>query len=199
VTRTGVFGGSFNPPHNAHVRIAEAFIDQFALDRLIVVPTSVPPHKKIDNDDPATRRDMARLAFEGLRGITEVSDIELKRSGKSYTSDTLAALTRIYGGELLFLCGADMLMTLDTWHEPERIFALATVVCAKRYENDDTAEQKRLEYVKKYNASIAWLDLPPMPLSSTCVREAIESGGDWRGLVPQCVADYIIKNRLYGT
>ncbi|MBQ7383817.1 MAG: nicotinate-nicotinamide nucleotide adenylyltransferase, partial [Clostridia bacterium] len=112
--RVGIYGGTFAPVHNGHVESAVAFMRQMKLDYLYVIPTCLPPHKEVDfADSPETRLRMCELAFSGIDGII-VSDMEIRRGGKSYTYDTLKELS----GEdkkLFLLCGTDMVLTFDTW------------------------------------------------------------------------------------
>ena len=123
MTRIGIFGGTFSPPHNGHLQAAKAFMEQMWLDILYVIPTALPPHKEMEIPVSAQHRlEMCRLAFSGMEGVY-VSDMEIQRGGKSYTVETLRELT----GEdrrLFFLCGTDMMLTLDRWREPEEIFKL---------------------------------------------------------------------------
>ena len=118
--RIGIFGGTFNPPHNGHVTMARAAVAQLGLDRLLLVPDNVPPHKPLPDRVTAQQRyDMAALMAAPIGRVAEASDIELRRTGKSYTSDTLRALHEQYpDAELWLLMGSDMFLSLHTWHEP---------------------------------------------------------------------------------
>ena len=121
--KIGIYGGTFNPPHLGHVTAARSVFDLLRLDRLLVIPAGLPPHKDLPDHSPtpAQRREMTRLAVEqmGLDGKAEVLDMELSRAGKSYTSDTLAELKERYpDDELWLLMGTDMFLTLQAWHAP---------------------------------------------------------------------------------
>ena len=118
--RLGIYGGTFSPPHMGHVLAAEAFVREIALDRLLIMPTAIPPHKEA-HDVPADEHRLAlcRLAFEGIAGA-EVSDLELRRGGRSYTYLTLRELQR-EDQEIFFLCGTDMLLSLDSWRNADEV------------------------------------------------------------------------------
>ena len=116
--RVGIYGGTFSPIHNGHIAAAKAFMEQMWLDILYVIPTGVTPHKIMKGDATAADRlEMCRLAFADMDGVI-VSDLEMKREGKSYTVDTLRELYDPEG-RLFLLMGTDMLMTLDQWREPD--------------------------------------------------------------------------------
>lgn len=197
--RIGIFGGTFSPPHVAHVRAALAFLSQVPLDELIVIPDAVPPHKQLDpGDDPALRLRMARAAFEGLDPRITVSDYEIRKAGVSYTVDTLAHFSG--EGELYFLCGTDMFLSLDLWRQPERIFSLAVMTCAMREDSPAdyaAVRRKAEEYRQRYGARTLLLTGAPLTLSSTAVRQKIRGGEDVSGLVPPAVLRIIEENRLY--
>ena len=197
--RLGIYGGTFAPIHNAHVRVARAFYTDLALDKVLIIPAGIPPHKQVGEDDaPQKRLAMCRLAFDGINGI-EVSDIELKREGKSYTVFTLRELAD-KNVQLYLLCGSDMILSFDRWYLFEEIFSLCTIVYVRR-ENDEKIgkeiERKISEYRTKYGACVIGLDTEPLELSSTEIREAVKNGEDISALVPGRVADYIRENHLY--
>lgn len=197
--RLGIYGGTFSPPHNGHVHAAKCFLEQMALDRLIIVPTYIPPHKsRTDAVSAEMRFDMCKCAF-GFSSQIEVSDMEIVRQGKSYTAETLGALTR-EGRKLFFLCGTDMLLTMDTWYKPEVIFALADIVCVRREEDVDVKtalDEKANEYRMRFGARIHLLTVPSLTLSSSEVRAQIKEGGAWEQLLPSEVAAYINEKELY--
>lgn len=144
---------------------------------------------------------MARLAFSPLSDKIEISDIELKRSGKSYTSDTLKYFKENLGvDEILLLCGTDMFVTLDTWHEFEYIFDTATIVCIRRESDTDCErliEQKRLEYIEKYSAKLEFISVEAIEVSSSEIRKNINSPRAAAQL-PPAVYEFIKEKRLYG-
>ena len=198
--RLGIYGGTFAPIHNAHVRVARAFYKDLSLDKLMIIPAGIPPHKQVAADDaPERRLRMCQLAFEGEKGI-EVSDLELNRGGKSYTVMTLRELAR-EDRELFFLCGTDMILTFDRWYCFDEIFKLCTLVYVRRESDVKTGKEiagKLEEYREKYGANIIELHTETLEMSSTEIREAIKEGKDITAMVPTKVAEYIKVNRLYG-
>ena len=198
--KLGIYGGTFAPIHNAHVRVAKAFHKELGLDKLLIIPAGIPPHKQVgSDDDPEKRLRMCQLAFDGCDGI-EVSDIELCREGKSYTVLTLRELKHD-DTELFLLCGSDMIITFDKWYRFEEIFSLCTIVYVRREDDDAIGREikaKITEYRKKYGAEIIGLDTKPLEMSSTEIREAVKEGRDITSLVPESVARYIKENGLYG-
>lgn len=199
MTRIGIYGGSFSPPHNGHIKAAEAFLEQMWLDFLFVIPAAIPPHKAPPDVSAEDRLNMTRLAFSGMEGVY-VSDMELLRRGPSYTVDTLREL---YGEDkrLFLLLGTDMVLTLDEWKDPEEIFKLSYPVYARR-EKDKILDEKILAklalYKEKYGKMVTKLTMDPIEISSSQVRERIASGRSISDLVPASVEDYIKAHHLYG-
>lgn len=176
--RIGIYGGSFSPPHAGHVRLAEAFLRELSLDRLIVMPAGIPPHKELDGGaDAEARYEMCRIAFGGISNRVEVSDYEVFVREPCYTVDTLR---RFSGeGELFMLCGSDMFLTLEHWREPEEIFGMCTVVCGARVtgtKNAEALESANEKYRKKYGASTVIMDFEPIEVSSTEIRNGLLLG-----------------------
>lgn len=194
--KIGIYGGTFDPPHNGHVHACKCFLESFDIDKLYIIPTSIPPHKvkktSVSGDD---RLEMARLAFSDLSDKIEFSRVELDRVGKSYTSDTLKHFISLGIDEILLLCGTDMFVTLDTWHEFEYIFKTATIVCMRR-ENDafygDLIGKKALEYKTNYNARLEFIDANALEMSSSDIRSTKSISQ-----LPASVAKYIEERGLY--
>lgn len=197
--RIGIYGGTFSPVHTGHVQAAKAFMEQMWLDVLYVIPTGTTPHKQMDGEVTAAQRlRMCELAFEGMEGVI-VSDLEIRREGKSYTVDTLEAL---FGEDrrLFLLMGTDMMLTLGDWREPERIFELCYPVYIRRESDkalDEEIVQKIACYNQKYGKVVRRIVSDPIEVSSTDVRRAIAAGQSIEGLVPRSVAAYIKENGLY--
>lgn len=198
--RLGIYGGTFSPIHMGHVRAAEAFLEAMALDRLLVIPTAVPPHKaEVAGADASARLTMARLAFADSDARLAVSDYEISREGKSYTVYTLEHFTAP-DTTLYLLVGTDMFLTLAKWFRAEDIFRLADIVLMRR-ETDagltgllsETAER----YRACFGARIHEIDEPPLVISSTELRERLRAGLPTDGMLPDAVAEYIAKNNLY--
>ena len=197
--RVGVYGGTFAPVHNGHVQAAKAFMEQMKLDYLFIIPTYLPPHKQIDGgDDPICRLQMCERAFAGIDGVV-VSDMEIRRGGKSYTYDTLKELSRP-DTRLFLLCGTDMVLTFDTWYRFEDIFKLCYPTYVRR-ENDPILSErivaKITEYYEKYGVMFRRIVTDPITLSSTQIREACAAGGDISRMVCPKVEQYIKENGLY--
>ena len=197
--RVGIYGGTFSPVHNGHVAAAKAFMEQMWLDILYVIPTGVTPHKTMKGDATAADRlEMCRLAFEGMEGVI-VSDLEMRREGKSYTVDTLRQLYDP-DGRLFLLMGTDMLLTLDKWREPEEIFRLCYPVYIRREEDgalDAAIVEKIKTYQEKYGKVVRRIVAPAIEISSTDVRAAVAEGFSIEGAVPSSVAAYIRDRGLY--
>lgn len=188
--RVGIYGGSFSPPHAGHVRLAETFLREMRLDRLIVMPAGIPPHKELDGGaDAEARYEMCRIAFGGISDRVEISDYEVLRREPCYTVDTLR---RFSGeGELFMLCGSDMFLTLEQWREPEKIFALCTVVCGTRVaeaRNAEALDGANEKYRRKYGASTVIMDFEPIEVSSTEIRDSLLLGAK-----PDCICDGVFE------
>lgn len=199
--RLGIYGGTFAPPHNGHVRAALDFLREARLDSLLVMPAAVPPHKQMDaGDDPALRLEMARAAFEGLDGRISVSDYEIRQGGASYTYRTLTHFADTTEAELVFLCGTDMFCSLPHWRCPEILFEKAVIACVLR-ESDPAAAASVREMAEKYrtvyNARIMMIPGTPVEISSTEIRRRVRKGESIDGLVPDSVAERIGRYRLY--
>ena len=190
--RVGLFGGAFDPPHWAHVALAQAALEQLALDELRIVPTGNAWHKSRALSPAVDRLAMTRLAFAGVPGVV-IDDRELHRTGASYTIDTVLALRAEQpGADLFLLMGSDQWAAFTTWHRWQELAQLVRLCVAER---PDLARTDTVTTVP-----IQWLRLPAMPLSATAIREQISgqrSGQDWTSLVPEPVARYISEHRLY--
>ncbi len=205
--RIGVYGGTFNPPHLGHAAAARAVFETLKLDRLLLIPDRQPPHKPLPEGSPAPeqRLELTRLAGEqlGLGDRVETLDLELHRSGPSYTADTLRAVHERYpDDELWLLVGTDMFLTLHTWHEPEQILALAGIAAFSRSQEDTEelfSRQRERLYRTYPSARIFTLSVPGMvEISSTQLRELLAEGGGGQFLAP-AVYGAILRDGLYGT
>ena len=205
--KIGVYGGTFNPPHLGHLTAARSVFELLNLDLLLLIPAGLPPHKELPAGSPTAvqRLEMTRLAGEqlGLGDKVRTLDIELERGGRSFTSDTLAQLREQYpDSELWLLMGTDMFLTLQTWHEPEKILSLAGVAAFGRTE-EDTEElfsaQRDYLYRTYPQARIFTLTLPGViDVSSTELREKLAKGRGANLLAP-AVYGYILREGLYNT
>lgn len=195
-----IFGGSFNPPHRGHLNAAIAAAKQLKPDKFLIIPDDHPPHKLLSADAPAPeqRLELCRLCFAGVPGA-EVSDMEIRRGGKSYTSDTLRELKAAYPGALFtLLVGADMLCTLDTWHEAGYIMQTAEICAFSRSKGDQTSVREAARSLRtRFGAQARVLELKALPAASTNIRRALRFRGG-TGLLTDEVYGYIVKHRLYG-
>lgn len=193
----GILGGTFNPPHAAHLVCARAAIAQLELDRILLVPVAAPPHKPLPDDPGAdVRLTLCRLAAAGDARL-EVSDVEARRGGPSYTVATLEELheTRPQD-ELTFIAGGDMAASLPEWREPERVLELARFAVAER----TGAEREDIERRTAGLAGrerIVFFDMPRLDVSSSEVRRRVAAGLPIDDLVPAAVAAYIEEHGLY--
>ena len=202
--KIGIYGGSFNPIHKGHLTAAQSAAKQLGLDRLFLIPASVPPHKQLSADSATAqqRLEMTVLATAEMDCKVEVLDIELKRTGKSYTSDTLRALKAQYpDDELWLLMGTDMFLSFHTWHEPDVILSLASLAAFSRTEEGEDVEFAAQEaYLEKtFGANVVTLQNPDViEISSTEVRAALPKG-DGEEYLTAAVYGYILRHGLYGT
>ena len=196
--KIAMFGGSFNPIHNGHIMLANAFQKELALDKVLIIPAYIPPHKQRDYSvSPQQKLEMCRLAVKDMP-FAEVSDIEIKRQGASYTYMTLQELKTIYPhDELYLITGADMFMTIHQWKNPNIIFSLARICGIPRNDDDISHLQKQAEYLHTLGAKTYILNANVMTVSSTQIRNNIAQGKSISGLVPPEIEHYILQNRLY--
>ena len=201
MARIGIFGGSFNPPHCGHVLALEEFYHKLRLDCILVIPAAIPPHKQLsmNSPDPQTRLELTRAATAHLPYV-EVSDLELRREGNSYTADTVMLLReRFPSDELFLLMGTDMLLSFHTWHQPERITKEVTLAVAHRNTDNATQLAQSAEELRaSLGAAVAFVDNRYLPYSSTAVRAmlAFRCGAPY--LVPP-VYQMIVERGLYLT
>ena len=198
--KLGILGGTFNPPHLGHVRAAEAAVKTLGLDVLYVIPAGIPPHKELpaNSAGPDQRLEMARLAFREILGM-QALDWELRRPGRSYTSDTVDHLLKVHpGDELWLLCGTDMFETLPKWHRgrwlmENLLFAAYPRKIGEEAKIDALAEA----YRREFGSRIERIPLKPLEVSSTQLRSLLPEGKGAE-LLPLQVYGYILKHRLYG-
>lgn len=215
--RIGIFGGTFNPPHRGHRHIAEDFRLQMeasglSLDKILVIPTYVPPHKEApDLASGEDRLAMCRLCFD--EGLFDVSDLEIRREDTSYTWKTLEDLHAKYpDAEFYFLMGDDMLLYLPEWRYPERVLERATLVSSIRSTECSVGELRafaKQHYRKQYKAGrFLFFESEPFPVSSTEVRELMKTSVSQRAeasiaqvelqrVLDPAVLRYILERGLY--
>jgi len=203
--KLGIYGGTYNPPHLGHLAAAKTAMEVLGLDKLLLIPAATPPHKALPEGTASAEQRLAMVEkmADALGKNVEVSAIELEREGKSYTSDTLAAIHEQYpGAELWLLMGTDMFLTLQNWHEPGRILELAGICAFGRSEQDgEELFAPQREYLAKTfpGARITTITLPNLiDISSTQLRELLLRGEAGQYLLP-AVYGHILMNGLYGT
>ena len=198
--RLAFYGGSFNPPHPAHVRACRLAYESLKPDKLLVIPAATPPHKPLPDGSPDAneRMELTRIAFRDFPEA-EVSDMELRREGRSYSSDTVKELRREYpDAELVMIMGTDMLLSFEQWHEWEYILSECSLAVLPREEGDIAGISREAERLRSRNgARIYVLDVAPLPMSSSGMREMLVNrrGADE---LDGGVYTRIIKTRDYG-
>ena len=186
--KIGILGGTFNPVHIGHLILAEEAREKLGLDRVIFVPTYLPPHKGNSDIAPARERlAMVKIAIRGNKNFL-ASDIEIKRDGRSYTIDTIKEFKKRYpGDELYFIIGSDLLKYLDEWKDLSEIIRMVEFIVATR---PGYALEKIPSYIKT-------LPIRAVDVSAYEIRECIKENKSFRYLVPEGTFDYINKKGLY--
>jgi nicotinate-nucleotide adenylyltransferase len=215
--KLGILGGTFNPIHYGHLAAAEEVRDRLKLDRVLFIPSYLPPHKHEEDMPPAVQRlEMVRLAIAGNPRFT-VSDIEVKRGGKSYTVETVATLRTMHPvTEFYFITGLDSFLDIQTWNQWERLLPLCSFVVLSR-PGYRFADLMKIDFMKGATKELAGLDsgelmhamfqpggfkiclemIPLYDISSTDIRNRIHESRTVKYHLPEAVETYIIKNKLY--
>jgi nicotinate-nucleotide adenylyltransferase len=197
--KIGVFGGAFDPPHNAHITLAQTALAALELDALHVIPTGQAWHKARTLSAPAHRLAMTRLAFADLPGVV-VDDREIKRAGPTFTIDTLQALqAENPSAQLYLLMGGDQFAAFEQWHQWREIVKIA-IICIAGRARFNWAEGQ-FDALKQPEKRVLMLPMPPMAVSATQIRQLISGGlGENQviaDLLPRPVASYIAQHQLY--
>lgn len=191
--RTGILGGTFDPIHNGHLFLALEAMEVAALDRVLLIPNRVPPHKAAPGVGSEQRWEMLMRAIAPEPRL-QASRLELDRQGPSYTLDTVTELAR--DNRLVFICGADAFRA--KWHRPEAVLeALDTLLVAHRHGVPPDLPPLLAEMPPALRAKIHHLDFPDIAISSTDLRQRIAGGRPFRYLVPDSVHQYICEQKLY--
>lgn len=194
--RTGLFGGSFNPPHLGHLVCAKQARHQLGLNRVIWMPVGVAPHRVIEEEvGPETRLEMCHMAVEGEEGL-DVSDYEVKKNGPAYTVETLRHLSKGIDGEIFLILGGDQAASFSQWREPEEVLRLAQLAVAGRGDQERDEVRAALSGIEGGERAI-FFDMPRVDISSTLVRQWVKQGLPIRKLVPDGVVRYIEEWELY--
>ncbi|MBE3089580.1 MAG: nicotinate-nucleotide adenylyltransferase [Actinobacteria bacterium] len=193
--KIGIMGGTFNPIHYGHLVTAEEALSQFKLDRVIFIPTGQPPHKTTCKLASPEDRYMMAVMATASNSHFFVSRIETERKGKSYTIDTLKELKFTYGesATFYFITGADAILEILTWKNPEEIITMCKFIAATR----PGYNLSRIEELKKAKDSISIMEIPALAISSTDIRERIKTSRPIKYLLPESVCNYLLKNDLY--
>ena len=197
--KIGIMGGTFDPIHLGHLATAESVRELFALDEILFIPAARPPHKRGKTvTDERHRLAMTRLATQSNK-FFRVSDMELKRTGLSYTLDTMNELHKTFGdaAELFFIIGADSLADLSKWHAARELVAKCHFIATTRQgvDADFTAVEKF--FGAAANEHIHRVTTPGLEISSTDLRRRVKDGRSIKYLVPEAVEEYILREGLY--
>ncbi|MBR2499236.1 MAG: nicotinate (nicotinamide) nucleotide adenylyltransferase [Clostridia bacterium] len=194
--KIGILGGTFNPVHVEHVRLAKCAVEELGLDKLLVMPTFIPPHKQVVPAPAHDRIKMLELAFIDDEKI-EVSDFEIEQGGKSYTYLTVEHFQKV-GAQIYFIVGGDMLVNFKTWRFPERILKSARLAVFEREDFYADFEKEREYFREHFNADFIKLNYVGKNISSTKIRVYSAFSLSLEGLVPKKVEEYVNQSGLYG-
>lgn len=187
-----VFQGTFNPIHNAHLRVAQFAVENLGFDKLIFIPAFCPPHKDYHLAPPNARLEMVKLAIQNNPKF-EVSDIEFQRKGKSYTYLTIKEFYEKYG-KINFIIGTDAFRKIETWYETDRLKELVKFFIFVRDNNFDTSE---FDYLAAKGYDFAFQSLSFEDISSSELRDRIKNDENIENFVPKQVKEYILQDELY--
>jgi nicotinate-nucleotide adenylyltransferase len=208
----GIFGGTFDPIHLGHLRLAEEMAEAIGLERVLFIPAGQPPHRWAPRTEAAHRLEMVRRAIAGNpRFAADAREVTSPRP--SYTVDTLTALRAELGKEqpVWLLLGADAFLELPTWHEWRQLFELANIAVAARpgsfaLQPNDLTEPLKSEVLKRQviripaacpAGSVQLRQMTPLDISATAIRDTLARHGSARYLLPDAVLDYIHEHQLY--
>lgn len=196
--KVGILGGTFDPIHNAHIKIAQEALKQFELDKILIMPTPYPPHK--DKERIASnfhRANMVKLAISPFDRI-EFSDFELNSHDVTYTADTLHMLKELHPeNEYYFILGSDSIASFMSWYRPDVILKFAKIIAVKRDDESSKKMQTKIDEIEeKYHVRIQILSMPALDISSSYIRCSDYS--QIQSMVPEAVYEYIVENKLYG-
>jgi nicotinate-nucleotide adenylyltransferase len=213
--RIGILGGTFNPVHYGHLRIAEEVRERIGLEKILFIPSGNPPLKDMELAPAEYRHEMTRLAIASNPSC-EISDIECKKTGKSYTVETLVALREMHPGKkLYFILGIDACIDLPLWHHPERLMELTNFVVVSRpgfsfaaLSSWITVEANELSALESARlplyrtaldngGEVFLMNVTPLNISATAIRSLVKQGMSVKYLLPESVESFIISHELY--
>ncbi len=197
--KIGLIGGTFNPIHHGHLILSEYVREDCKLDKVIFIPTGLPPHKvELTVENPEIRLEMTKIAIEGNRFFS-VSDIETYREGLSFTIDTIIQLKAIYpNDQLYFIIGADSFFELSNWKYYEKLISSTNIIVVNRPGGKNNLIQTKIkEYEDLFGANIIEVKSPLIDISSSDIRNRVKNGKSIKYLVPRNVEEYILQKSLY--
>ena len=199
VQKIGIFGGTFDPPHIAHLVLASEACDQFSLDRLLWVLTPMPPHKGGQSiTETSHRLEMVRRAIKSDPHF-ELSTVELDRPGPQYAVDTVREIQQANpGAELTYLFGEDSLRDILTWHDPGTFISYCQFLGVMRRPGVQVDLDDLEGHLTGLREKIRWLECPLLEIASHDIRERIRGGHPFRYFLPEEVSKYIVDKKLYG-
>ncbi len=190
--KIALFGGTFDPVHTGHLIIAEKAREEFNLEKVIFIPSNIPPHKKKVYASSLHRYNMVKIAIED-NPFFEISDIEIKKKEPSYTYVTVIRMKKIYPDyKIFFIIGQDSLFELPQWYKAKELIKEITFLVAKRYSNFNYRKEKN------FPVNFEIIHSPIIGISSTYIRTCIKAGKSVKYLLPEKVYDYIQKEKIYG-
>lgn len=191
-----VYSGTFNPVHNAHIKVAEGVLENFDIEKIIFIPSYLPPHKDFDIIDPFHRLNMLKLACSNNENF-EISDIEIKLKGKSYSYNTVSEIKKQYKitERINFLIGTDAFEKFDSWYKAEELADLIKFIVIPRSKDFDI--EKSRSKIKLENICFTSINLPFIDISSSEIREKIKQNKPLTNLVSEKVKKYILEHNLY--
>ncbi len=197
--RIAIYGGSFNPPHLGHVKAAATVRELLEPDRFLIIPTNIPPHKEMapGSPSPEQRMELCRRAFGDIPGA-ELSDMEIKREGRSYSADTVSILRQMYPEDELYLViGSDMFLSFCQWYKFQYLLENCVLAVLSREEDDRRElESFKAELEEEYSARVMLLSYEPLPMCSEDVRDRLRLGLG-SDMLPEAVYSEIIRRRYY--
>ncbi len=197
--KIGIMGGTFNPIHIGHLLLGQQALEEFSLDQILFVPSGHSYMKEQSGmTDKYLRYEMCRQAIEEHADFL-ISDVEVRRSGNSYTYETLEELKKEYPeADFFFILGADNIFDLEAWKYPERILHNCTILTAVRPMDGSERLTEQIAYLEeKYSIRIGLLSMPQMEISSTMIRKRLSQGKTVKYMVPDRVLSFISSHDLY--
>lgn len=194
----GIFGGTFNPVHKGHVSALKKILSAVSLDRVLVLPDRIPPHKSAEGlVSGSDRLEMCRIAFSDVEN-TEVSDWELKNEGKSYSVITLRHFHEAFPEDkLYFIMGSDMLASFESWYRYEEILTLCSLICVSRSQEDTDRLEGYADKLRSKGGEVIIVPVEPFEISSSQIRDMLKKKLDCTCYLDENVVQYIMAKNLY--